>query len=46
MTVRMPVLVIGAGGHAKVCVDVLRARFEPVGCIDLAAGGGDEWASR
>jgi UDP-perosamine 4-acetyltransferase len=34
VTVRAPVVVIGAGGHAKVCVDVLRARFEPLACLD------------
>jgi UDP-perosamine 4-acetyltransferase len=41
MSERRPVVVIGGGGHAKVCVDVLRARFEPVFCLDPGADDAD-----
>lgn len=36
-----PVLVIGAGGHAKVCIEVLRSegRFHVIGCVDPYARG-------
>lgn len=49
-----PIIIIGGGGHAKVCIEVLRAQglFEPVACLDpkadeaqvlgVAVTGGDE----
>ncbi len=35
-----PVILLGAGGHAKVCIEVFRAHglLEPVACIDPNAG--------
>ncbi|MFD1193912.1 acetyltransferase [Seohaeicola saemankumensis] len=36
MSAAEPVILLGAGGHAKVCIEVFRARglFDPVACID------------
>jgi UDP-perosamine 4-acetyltransferase len=33
---RSPVVVVGAGGHAKVIIDLLREsdRYRPIGCTD------------
>jgi UDP-perosamine 4-acetyltransferase len=36
-----PLLIIGAGGHAKVCIETLREQgdYDPIGCISPQAGG-------
>lgn len=38
-----PLIVIGAGGHAKVVIEAIRAQglFEPVGCTDPNASGAE-----
>ena len=40
---RAPLVIVGGGGHAKVCIEVLRAQglYEPIACVDPKAAGGD-----
>jgi len=43
---REPVVIIGAGGHAKVIIDIIKTQnsYDIVGCLDEAPGNGREVA--
>ena len=40
---KLPILLVGAGGHARACIDVIEqeGRFEVGGLIGTAAQGGE-----